>query len=175
MTKIPSTRLRFCLKTKHPTVGQTEGKISVVKRKLIHADRAKTHSLITPLMGGKLHEVLSKGGFPLLRKFYYYAWLSIHRLYFIYARKIYVRAHVKITQQWKSTLMQQPLQCFLQHERDFIFVSPYLESCKKYNLILLGGSFTAMKTLRDLVIYGVLHQQRVTQRVTQLVMQLVLQ
>ena len=42
-------------------------------------------------------------------------------------------------------------------------------------MILLGGSFTAIKTLRDLVIYGVLHQQRVTQRVTQLVMQLVMQ
>ena len=34
MTKIPSARLRFCLKTKHPTVGQTEEKISVVKHKL---------------------------------------------------------------------------------------------------------------------------------------------
>ena len=42
-------------------------------------------------------------------------------------------------------------------------------------MILLGGSFTAIKTLQDLVIYGVLHQQRVTQRVTQLVMQLVMQ
>ena len=71
--------------------------------------------------------------------------------------------------------MQYPLQCFLQHERDFIFVSAFLRSCKKYHLILLGGSFTAIKTLRDLVIYGVLHQQRVTQRVSQLVMQLVLQ
>ena len=70
MTKIPSTRLRFCLKTKHPTVGQTDGNISVVKQKLIRVDRAKTHSLITPLMGGKWHEVLSKGGFPLLRNFY---------------------------------------------------------------------------------------------------------
>ena len=67
--------------------------------------------------------------------------------------------------------MQQPLQWFLQHERDFIFVSAYLESCKKYNLILLGGSFAAIKTLRDLVIYGVLHQQRVTQLVMQLVSQ----
>ena len=28
---------------------------------------------------------------------------SRHCLYFIYARKIYVRKHVKITQQWKST------------------------------------------------------------------------
>ena len=31
----------------------------------------------------------------------------IHHLYFIYARKIYLRTHVKITQQsrqWKSTL-----------------------------------------------------------------------
>ena len=33
-----------------------------------------------------------------------YAWPSIqYCLYFIYARKIYVRTHVKITQQWKST------------------------------------------------------------------------
>ena len=56
---------RFCLKTKHPTVGQTEGMISVFKQKLIRVDRAKTQSLIKPLMGGKLHEVLSKGGFPL--------------------------------------------------------------------------------------------------------------
>ena len=59
-----------CLKTKHPTVGQTDGNISVVKQKLIRVDRAKTHSLITPLMGGKWHEVLSEGGFPLLRNFY---------------------------------------------------------------------------------------------------------
>ena len=86
-----------------------------------------------------------------------------------------MRAHVKITRQWKAILMQHPLQCFLQHERDFIFVSAYLKSCKRYNLILLGGSFAAIKTLRDLVIYGVLHQQRVTERVTQLVMQLVSQ
>ena len=70
MTKIPSTRLQFCLKTEHPTFGQTEGKISVVKQKLIREDRAKTHSLITPLMGGKLYDVLSKSGFPLLRNFY---------------------------------------------------------------------------------------------------------
>ena len=72
MTKIVSARarIRFCLKTEHPTVGQTEGKISVVKQKLIRVDRAKTHSLITPLMGGKWHEVLSKGGCPLLRNFY---------------------------------------------------------------------------------------------------------
>ena len=70
MTKIPSTRLRFCLKTKHPKVDQTDGNISVVKQKLIRVDKAKTHSLITPLMGGKWHEVLSKGGFPLLRNFY---------------------------------------------------------------------------------------------------------
>ena len=70
MTKIPSTRLRFCLKTKHPTVGQTKGKLSVVNQKLIRVDRAKTHSLIKPLMGGKWNEVLSKGGFPLLRNFY---------------------------------------------------------------------------------------------------------
>ena len=66
MTKIPSTRLRFCLKTKHPTVGQTKGKLSVVKT----VDRAKTHSFITPLMGHKWHKVLSKGGFPLLRNLY---------------------------------------------------------------------------------------------------------
>ena len=86
-----------------------------------------------------------------------------------------MRAHVKITRQWKSTLMHHPLQCFLQHERDFTFVSVFLKSCKKYNLILLRGSFAAIKTLRDVVIYGVLHQQHVTQRVTQLVMQLVSQ
>ena len=67
--------------------------------------------------------------------------------------------------------MQYPLQCFLQHERDFIFVSAFLRSCKKYNLILLGGSFAAIKTLRDLGIYGVLHQERVTQLVRQLVSQ----
>ena len=82
-----------------------------------------------------------------------------------------MRAHVKITRQWKAILMQHPLQCFLQHERDFLFVSAYLKSCKKYNLILLGASFAAIKTLRDLVIYGVLHQQRVTQLVMQLVSQ----
>ena len=36
--------------------------------------------------------------------FYVYARPVIHHLYFIYARKIYVRSHVKITRQWKSTL-----------------------------------------------------------------------
>ena len=29
----------------------------------------------------------------------------MHHLYFIYARKIYERAHVKITRQWKSLTM----------------------------------------------------------------------
>ena len=33
-----------------------------------------------------------------------YAWSFIHYLYFIYARKLYVRSHGKITRQWKSTL-----------------------------------------------------------------------
>ena len=33
-----------------------------------------------------------------------YAPSSIHCLYVIYARKIYVRTHVKIMPQWKSTL-----------------------------------------------------------------------
>ena len=36
--------------------------------------------------------------------FHVCARLSIHCLYFIYARFIYVRTHVKITRQWKSTL-----------------------------------------------------------------------
>ena len=36
--------------------------------------------------------------------FYVYAWPSKHFLYFIYARKISVRIHVKITRQWKSTV-----------------------------------------------------------------------
>ena len=80
MTKIPSTRLRFCLKTTHPTLGQTEGKISVVKQKLIHVDTAKTHPLFTPLMGGKLHEVLSKDGFPLLRNFYVGTYVNFMRV-----------------------------------------------------------------------------------------------
>ena len=35
---------------------------------------------------------------------YVYAWPFIHCLYFIYALKIYVRSHEKITRQWKSTL-----------------------------------------------------------------------
>ena len=35
---------------------------------------------------------------------YLYARRSIHCLYFIYARRIYVRTHVKITLQWESTL-----------------------------------------------------------------------
>ena len=41
-----------------------------------------------------------------------YARLSIHCLYFIYARKIYVRTHVKITRQWKSTLRVITIQVF---------------------------------------------------------------
>ena len=69
MTKIPSTRLRFCLKTKHPTVGQTDGKLSVVKTDMCGQGQNPL-SYITPLMGGKWHEVLSKGGFSLLRNFY---------------------------------------------------------------------------------------------------------
>ena len=35
--------------------------------------------------------------------FYVYAWPFIQRPYFIYARKICVRTHGKITRQWKST------------------------------------------------------------------------
>ena len=38
--------------------------------------------------------------------FYFYTWPFIHCLYFIYARKIYVRSHGKITWQCKSTLTQ---------------------------------------------------------------------
>ena len=37
-------------------------------------------------------------------RFNVFARPSIHYLYFIRARKIYVRTHVKITQQWKFTL-----------------------------------------------------------------------
>ena len=35
--------------------------------------------------------------------FHVYAWPFIHCLYFIYARKFYLRSQGKITQQWKST------------------------------------------------------------------------
>ena len=35
--------------------------------------------------------------------FHVYAWPFIHCLYFIYARKFYMRLQGKITQQWKST------------------------------------------------------------------------
>ena len=38
--------------------------------------------------------------------FHVYAWPFIHCLYFIYARKFYVRTDGKITRQWKSTLRQ---------------------------------------------------------------------
>ena len=38
--------------------------------------------------------------------FYVYAWPFIHCLYFIYARKFYLRSHGKITRQWKSTPSQ---------------------------------------------------------------------
>ena len=62
MTKILSARARFRRSVKL--------KENSPLSKLICVDRAKTHSLITPLMGGKWHEVLSKGGFPLLRNFY---------------------------------------------------------------------------------------------------------
>ena len=36
--------------------------------------------------------------------FYVYTRHFLHCLYFIYARKMYVRAHVKIMLQWKSNL-----------------------------------------------------------------------
>ena len=35
--------------------------------------------------------------------FHVYAWPFIHCLYFIYARKFYLRSQGKITRQWKST------------------------------------------------------------------------
>ena len=38
-----------------------------------------------------------------LAQLYIYAWPFIHCLYFIYARKICVRTHEKITRHWKST------------------------------------------------------------------------
>ena len=41
--------------------------------------------------------------------FYFYAWPSIHGFYFIYAHKIYVRTHVKITRQWKSTCTRRKI------------------------------------------------------------------
>ena len=44
--------------------------------------------------------------------FCFYVRPSIHCLYFIYGRKINVRAHVQITRQWKSTLTQQTLPCY---------------------------------------------------------------
>ena len=43
-------------------------------------DGAKTHSLVTLLMGGKLHEVLSEGEFPLFRNFYVGAQVSFIRV-----------------------------------------------------------------------------------------------
>ena len=72
----------------------------------------------------RLNLRLHSGWFPVSRNFYVrkcvkftfvnemealydvYAWPSIC-LYFIYARKIYVRTHGKITRQWKSTYSLQ--------------------------------------------------------------------
>ena len=68
--KDPVPTYPFLFKNETSDGRSNKGKISVVKQKLIRVDRAKTHSLIEPLMGGKLHEVLCKGGFPLLRNFY---------------------------------------------------------------------------------------------------------
>ena len=39
--------------------------------------------------------------------FYVYTRHFLHCLYFIYARKIYVRTHVRITRQWKSNLKEK--------------------------------------------------------------------
>ena len=36
----------------------------------------------------------------------------MHCLYFIYAQKIYVRTHVKIAQQWKSTFVSYNLRAY---------------------------------------------------------------
>ena len=47
---------------------------------------------------------------------YVYARPLIHCLYLVYANKIYVRAHVKITEQWKFTLRQHLVQ-LTSHER----------------------------------------------------------
>ena len=39
--------------------------------------------------------------------FYVYTRHLLHCLYFIYARKMYVRAHVRIMRQWKSNLKEK--------------------------------------------------------------------
>ena len=44
--------------------------------------------------------------------FYVHARPSIFCLYFIYVRKIYVRTHVKITPQWKSTFIVRWVKCY---------------------------------------------------------------
>ena len=49
------------------------------------------------------NNIIAKHNWTLLNC-YVYAWPFIHYLYFIYARKFYVRSHGKITRQRKSTL-----------------------------------------------------------------------
>ena len=44
--------------------------------------------------------------------FYVHVQPSIFCLYFIYVRKIYVRTHVKITRQWKSTFIVRWVKCY---------------------------------------------------------------
>ena len=70
---------------------------------------------------------------------YVYALPFIHCLYFIYARKIYVRTHVKITLEWKSSFTRG-LSCIA----SVLFERVKFTSARTYNYATVDIAFTRL-------------------------------
>ena len=81
---------------------------SFLRNSLLESDVCRIHVKLKLFNAWKVtHKRKSRNSL----NFYFNAWPFIHCHYFIYARKIYVRMHVKITQQRKPTLTERGVIC----------------------------------------------------------------